>query len=202
MQPATLQAATGCTPANAERYAAPLTGAMDEFGILRPAQQAAFLAQITHESARLSRVQENLNYSWQRLRQVWPRRFPSDEFAKQYHQQPAKVASYVYAGRLGNGLPSTGDGFRFAGKGLIQITGRDNYTACGKALGLPLLVRPELLLEPAPAARSAAWFWKSINGNKYVADDDIEGLSRAINGGTNGLAERLALTKRAMQVLA
>ncbi len=202
MTPILLLTVTGCTPADAERYAQPLGHAMAEFGILSPDQQAAFLAQITHESARLSCVEENLNYSWQRLRAIWPRRFPTDAFARQYHRQPERIANYVYAGRLGNGPPSSGDGWRFRGRGFIQVTGRSNYEPCGQALGLELTVQPDRLTEPASAARSAAWFWKRIDGNRYVKAKNIEGLSMAINGGRHGMAERLALTRHAARVLA
>lgn len=203
MQPATLQSVTGCTKANAERYAAPLTAAMDEFSIWRPVQQAAFLAQLAHESARLSVVTENLNYSWQALRTTWPRRFPTDAIARQYHRQPERIASYVYADRMGNGPPSSGDGWRHRGAAWIQVTGKDNQSACAKHFGIPLAQIGDWLRTPEGAARGSAWFWRCvIDGNKFVADGDIEGLSRAINGGTNGLAERLAMTKHAMTVLA
>lgn len=177
----------------------PLNGAMTEWNINTPARQAAFLAQILHESGELQHLVENLNYSADRLRQVWPSRFPSDEVAAQYGTHAEKIANKVYASRLGNGDESSGDGWKFRGRGLIQLTGRENYAKCGKALEVDLLATPEVLAEPAGAAHSAAWYWALLKLNDLADDepgtdnatDRFIRITRLINGGTNGLQQRL-----------
>src|ERR1041385_1279298 len=115
-----------------------LDRAMEEFSIDTPLRKAAFLAQVAYESSELRRLVENLNYSAAGLRSTWPKRFPSDALARAYARQPERIANYVYANRLGNGDVASGDGWRFRGRGLLQVTGRSNYTAVGAALGLPL----------------------------------------------------------------
>lgn len=191
--------ATGCTRSNAERFAEHIGRAMREFRILDPRHQAHFIAQIAHESARFTRLVENLNYSWQALMRVWPSRFPSESFAKQYHRIPEKIANYVYASRLGNGPPSSGDGWRYRGRGLIQITGRFNYARTSSGIGVDVVTEPDRLLEPREAARSAAWYWTEHDCGLCVDEDDIRGLTRRINGGLNGLSDRIELTKRAIE---
>lgn len=177
------------TPSSAERFARPLAEACAEFGIDTPARLAAFLAQVAHESGNLGRLVESLNYSAQGLVAVWPRRFTADTAAA-YARHPEQIANLVYAERMGNGDLASGDGWRYRGRGLIQVTGRANYAACGKALGLDLVGAPELLEQPEPAARSAAWFWRMRNLNPMADRGDIEGITKAINGGLTGLADR------------
>lgn len=179
------------TQANADRFATPLADACAEFGIDTPVRLAAFLAQVAHESANLARLVENLNYSAQGLLGVWPNRF-TPEAASALARQPERIANRVYAGRLGNGDEASGDGWRYRGRGLIQVTGKTNYAACGKALGLDLVGSPELLETPGPAARSAAWFWSSRGLNAPADRGDIEAITRTINGGLTGLADRKA----------
>lgn len=174
-----------------------LTAAMERFEINSSARIAAFLAQIAHESGELRRVVENLNYSASGLTRVWPRRFPTIEKATQYARQPEKLANYVYAKRLGNGDEASGDGWRFRGRGLLQITGRGNYRSSGRALDLALEAEPELLEAPATAALAAAQFW-SVRGLNELADDrnddnddeDFVRISVIINGGRVGLPDR------------
>lgn len=182
-------------------YAEPLCTATKEFGIDTNARLAAFLAQILHESGNLRYVVENLNYDAQRLRAVFGRYFTSDEAAR-YAHKPEAIANRVYAHRLGNGNEASGDGWRYRGRGLIQITGRANYDACGRGLGLDLLAEPALLEHPIQAARSAAWFWHSRNLNKLADARDIEAITRRINGGLNGLADRRAQYACAVQAFA
>ena len=122
---------------------------------------AAFLAQIAHESQELNRLVENLNYSAAALMSTWPKRFPTLADAEPYARQPERIANRAYANRLGNGAEQSGDGWRYRGRGIIQVTGRGNYHEIGAALALPLDVQPELLEQPANAALSASWFWKS-----------------------------------------
>ena len=190
----------GCTdPAT---WAPALNVAMARFDIASSGRMAAFLAQIAHESGQLSHLSENLNYSAQRLMQVWPKRFPTMEKAKQYERNPERLANNVYAGRLGNGDEASGDGWSYRGRGLIQLTGRDNYRAAAKGIELPLENEPDLLLQPGPAALSAAWFWKAHGLNELAdANADFGTITKRINGGTVGLNERLAFWDRAKDVL-
>lgn len=189
-------------------WAPALNEAMARFDIGTTERMAAFLAQIAHESGQLTRLSENLNYSAKRLMQVWPVRFPTMEKALQYERNPERLANNVYAKRLGNGDEASGDGWRFRGRGLIQLTGRGNYRAAGQGIGLPLEEQPDLLVQPGPAALSAAWFWKS-HGLNELADDrnddndteDFRAITKRINGGTVGLKERLAFWETAKRVL-
>lgn len=193
-----------------ERWAQALTPAMERYGIDTPARMASFLAQTGHESAQFSRLTENLRYrSAKRLMQVWPKRFPSEPVAAPYVDNPERLANFVYARRLGNGDASSGDGYRYRGRGILQITGRSNYAAVGQALGLDLIGNPDLLLQPEQAAMSAAWFWDSRGLNALADDrtddDDLEDftrITRLINGGTVGLRERLALLQQLEPALA
>lgn len=182
----------------AAEFLDPLNDAMHEFGIVQPIQQAAFLAQCAHESSQLHRVVENLNYSHDGLRKTFAKYF-SDFDAWSYEHQPERIANFVYANKNGNGAVESGDGWTYRGRGLIQVTGRDNYLVCSGALDIDLIWQPDLLEEPIPAARSAGWFWKR-NGLNAVAND-IEAVTRKVNGGLNGLDERAAFFKRAKQVL-
>jgi putative chitinase len=185
-----------------------INAAMQEFEINSPARIAAFLSQIAHESDQCRGIQERLAYSAVGLTRTWPKRFPTLELARPYEYNAEKLANYVYANRLGNGAPDTRDGFRFRGRGLIQMTGRSNYAAVSKALGIDFVANPDSLLDPRNAAMSAAWFWKT-RGLSELADDrtddddneDFRQITRVINGGLNGLADRLAFWARAKQAL-
>lgn len=177
-------------------YLEHLFPACQEFGIDTPARYAMFLAQICHESAGLTRFEENLNYSAQGLMATWANRFPTLAAAKAYVRQPEKIANKVYADRMGNGPESSGDGWRFRGRGPIQVTGRENYARCGAALSLDLINAPELIATPDHAFRSAAWFWSTHPLNACADGGDIKGATRIINGGLNGLAEREAYWRK------
>jgi putative chitinase len=187
----------------------PLNGAMERFEINTPQRAAAFLAQIALESGEFCRLIESLNYSAKRLMQVWPRRFPTLEKANLYERNPERLANYVYANRLGNGDEKSGDGWKYRGRGLIQITGRGNYRNAGVALELPLEKEPEHMEKPEAACLSAAHFWKS-RGLNELADDrnddddnaDFVKISILINGGRIGLKERLAYWSLAKSALA
>src|SRR5437762_14136435 len=131
---------------------------------------AAFIAQVAHESADFRSTEENLNYSWQALRATWPARFPSDAFAQRYHREPERIANLVYAGRHGNGDEASGDGWKYRGRGLIQITFRDNYQAYSQAISDPSIMDdPDRVAEPRDAAVSACWVWKN-DGLNELAD--------------------------------
>jgi putative chitinase len=186
----------------------PLTSACARFSISTPERQAAFLAQVAHESGGFIRLEENLRYSAARLRDVFPRRFPTLEGAKSFEFQPEKIANLVYSNRLGNGPAESGDGFRYRGRGLIQLTGRSNYRSAGTALGVPLETSPDLLLQRELAVLAAAQFWQSRGLNELAdhndADNDDEDfviISIRINGGREGLERRKELWQRARAAL-
>lgn len=162
-------------------------------GIDTQHEVASFLAQCAHESNEFTRLEENLNYSAERLMQVWPRRFPTLAIAQQYARQPHKLANHVYANRIGNGDEASGDGWRFHGRGPIQLTGRRNYTACGEDIGADLVTHPELLLTPFTGIRSALWFWRAMNLDELDDDEDVRLETRRINGGEIGLEHRQKL---------
>lgn len=183
-----------------------LNRAMARWKIDSPVRQAAFLAQIGHESGQLRRLVENLNYSAEALVRTWPSRFTAQN-AGAYARQPEKIANRVYGGRMGNGPEASGDGWRYRGRGLIQLTGRDNYRAAAQALGLPLLENPELLEQPEHAAQSAAWWWATHGLNELADAGRFSDIGSIINTGQSGrvphgAAERKALYDLAVQVLA
>lgn len=180
----------------------PLNMAMAQFEILTPGREAAFLAQLGHESQDLTRLDENLNYSAERLCQVWPRRFPSLEAALPFAHKPIALAERVYGGRMGNGPQGSGDGYRYHGRGPIQVTGKDMYRDCGAALGLALIADPDKLIEPGPGARSAGWVWRFKGCNELADVEDFELITRRINGGRGGYDDRLARWGTAKDVLA
>jgi len=186
----------------AEAFLDRLNDAMEEFSIDTPLRQAAFLSQAAHESNQLASLTENLNYSAVRLRQVWPTRFQNDEVAAAYANNPQKLASKVYASRMGNGDEASGDGYRYCGRGIFQLTGKDNYERCGTALGIDLVAHPELVVGPEIAARSAAWFWYSKSLNQLADNEAIGPMTKLINGGSLGVNERTNLFNLAKQVLA
>lgn len=174
------------------------------FGVSTPARRAAFIAQVGHESAQLTRVIENMSYSVRGLMSTWPKRFPTPESTATFARNPERLANYVYGDRLGNGPMESGDGWRYRGRGLIQVTGRANYEVTGKGLGLNLIERPALLEIAEHAVRSAAFFWQT-NGLNKLADDGTEKafreITRRINGGYNGYDDRAALWSTAKAVL-
>jgi len=206
-------AAVGPIPSErAAGWVQPLNAAMAAFGIDTPERAAAFLAQVMHESGDLARLEEDLIYSADRLVAVWPHRFflPPDDAAgradaRDYEKKPDALANLVYASRMGNGPPESGDGWAFRGRGLIQLTGRTSYRQASTALGIDLTVMPELLLQPEWAAKSAAWFWSMIRGNEFADQNTptaFEELTVAINGQSEGLDDRTALWTRAKEALA
>lgn len=194
--------------ARAGLWVGPLNDGMRAGAISTPARQAAFLAQVLLESSEFHQLQEALSYSTPRLRQVWPQRFPNDDMAAAFSHNPEKLANYVYANRMGNGNEASGDGWAYRGRGLIQLTGRDNYAHFSQAMQVDALGHPDLLQQPAGAALSAAWFWLSKGLNELAdktagADGDAHfvELTKRINGGTNGLPQRRAYWARARQAL-
>jgi putative chitinase len=202
MTPQQLQAATGCTLADAGQYCAALDAAMARWGIDTPIRKAHFLGQVVVESGKLSAVVENLNYGAETLMRVWPTRFPTLAIAQQFAGNPEKLANQVYGNRMGNGAPETGDGFRYRGRGLKQLTGKDNYQAYQADSGRPVVQAPDLLLTPEAAADSAGWFWWKKGLNTLADKADIGAITKRVNGGQLGLLERTRATQQAMQALA
>lgn len=180
-------------------WAQALSPALERYQINTRARLSSFLAQTAYESGQFNRVVESLNYKTPlRLMKVWPKRFPDEASAIPYVGNESKLANFVYANRLGNGDSASGDGFKFRGRGIIQITGRSNYAAAGQAIHIDLIQAPDGLLTQASAALAAAWFWDS-RGLNALADDktddndleDFTEITRRINGGTVGIKERL-----------
>lgn len=178
-----------------------LNSLVDDFGHNSLYRQAAFLAQCGHESGQYRVVVENLSYSKEGLRKTFGKYFPTDELAAQYARQPWKIGSRVYANRMGNGDEASGEGFKFRGRGLIQLTGKDNYVKCGADLNRDLVSDPTYLETPEGAVKSALWFWNKNSLNTYADVEDIRGMTKRINGGYNGLDERIAYYEKAKNVL-
>jgi putative chitinase len=178
----------------------PLNLAFTRFGIDTPQKQASFIGQCQHESDNFRVLEENLHYSATGLMNTWPSRFNVDNVAK-YEKQPELIANKVYAGRMGNGNEETGDGWKYHGRGLIQLTGKDNYTLCGDALTLDLINSPEQVLTPEVACLSAGWFWRKHGLNELAEAAQYELMTKRINGGTLGLDDRIAKINAAADVL-
>lgn len=196
--------AVGCGRGLAATWEKPLAEACRLYEIDTAPRLAAFLATIGHESAGLSRTVESLNYSAERLQAVWPSRY-TPELARSHARNQPVIAEHVYGGRMGNSKP--GDGYRFRGRGLIQVTGRANYEAVRdllrqRVVGAPdLLHQPEALAEPRWAALSAAAYWHEHELNELADTGEFTRLSKRVNGGSNGMADRLERYKRAREGL-
>ena len=187
-------------------FVSALNTAMGKYQIITPLRIAAFLAQAGHESSQLLHLAENLNYGAPGLLATWPSRF-TPSMAAQVERQPEQIANIVYASRMGNGPTASGDGWRFKGRGLFQVTGWTNYQSCGSALALDLLTHPELLEQPIYAAMSAAWYWSTKGFNTLADAGNIDDIGSIINTGQrgkvpNGATDRVALYNNALGVLA
>lgn len=163
---------------------------------------ASFLGVYAHETMGFTVFEENLNYSATGLMSVWPRLFPSLPVAQQYARQPQRIASYAYANRLGNGPEASEEGWLYRGRGLPQLTGKDNYRACGLALGLPLVDKPELLLVPSHGVAAGCWYWQQRGLDQVDDDTDVTAETKLVQGGSLGLHERQALRDRFYEALA
>ncbi len=183
------------------KWLEPLNKTFEKYEINTPTRQAAFIGQCGHESANFKTLEENLNYSAKGLMATWPSRFPTIEIATQFERNPEKIANKVYGGRADLGNTEDGDGWRFHGRGLIQLTGRSNYTVCGLALDKPFAELPELVLEPENAVLSAGWFWNKRGLNALADTEDWTTMTRRINGGTIGLQDRINKIHKAMDIL-
>lgn len=210
--------AAGLKHETAERWLPHVQSALARFDITSDRQVAAWLAQTAHESGSYTMLTENLNYRATTLAACWPNRFAElgpdkkpkrdpkgaltpTKVAHAIAGKPELIANMVYSNRMGNGTAESGDGWKYRGRGLKQLTGKDNYTRCGAALGLDLVNNPDYLLDPEGAALSAAWFW-NVNKCGALADaDDFVGLTKKINGGTIGLPDRQRRYKAVMDSL-
>ena len=175
-----------------------------DYEIDTPQRMAAFIAQCAHESGSFMFLTENLNYRWQSLRKVFPKYFPTDELAQDYANRPNKqeaIANRIYASRMGNGPEESGDGYRFRGRGLIQLTGRSNYTWFAASLEISPEEATEYLTTFEGAAQSACWFWETNKLNQWADKGDILTLTKRINGGTIGLDDRIKHYEHALHVL-
>jgi len=183
----------------APEWSEPLTTTFVKFGMNTPKEQAAFIGQASHESGHFRLLEENLSYRAETLMKLWPKRFPTMDDANKYARNPQLIANHIYSNRMGNRDEQSGDGFRFRGRGLFQLTGHDNYWHCGKALGQDFVMNPDLIATPMFAALSAGWFWETHGCGKLV--DNAETLCKRINGGLIGLQDRIAQSAKALQVL-
>ena len=178
-----------------------LSQALPDYDINTPPRIAAFIAQCAHESGNFRMLKENLNYRAVTLRKVFPKYFPTDELANQYAGKPEMIANRVYGSRMGNGDEARGDGFRYCGRGLIQLTGKHNYQNFADSIETPVEEIPAFLATFEGAVQSACWFWETNNLNKWADAGDIKELTRRINGGYIGLEDRIKHYNHALHVL-
>jgi len=179
----------------------PLNQTFVKYNINTTLRQAAFLGQCMHESNNFKTLEENLHYKAESLMKVWPSRFTDKVVADAYANNPEKIANKVYAGRMGNGTEESGDGWKYHGRGLIQLTGKENYERCGSAIGVDLISQPNLLVDPQYAALSAGWFWNKMGLNDLADAQEYGQMTKRINGGTLGLDDRIVKITKAKQIL-
>lgn len=173
---------------------------LPEYEINTPQRVAAFVAQCAHESGGFRALKENLNYKAESLVRVFPKYFKTLDEARHYEKQPEKIANRIYGGRMGNGDEASGDGFRYCGRGLIQLTGKDNYSWFAASLEMPVEEVPEYLQTFEGAVQSACWFWETNNLNQWADKGDILTMTKRINGGTIGLEDRQKHYNHALHV--
>ena len=195
--------AAGINPSQARLFAAPLLAACAAYQIDTPVRQAAFVAQCGHESAGFAHLEESMWYSHaETIRAMWPTRVINLAMAQTLVGKPQELANTVYSGRYGNGDKLSGDGWKFIGRGLIDITFRSTYTDCGLALDLPLADQPELLLQPEAACLSAAWYWDEHHLSALADTGSVESVTRVINPPMAGLDDRKRRYAAAMEAFA
>lgn len=185
-----------------EYYLNALNKVLPEYEINSPLRIAHFLAQILHESGHLKYKSENLNYSAQSLLKVFPKYFKDTIDANNYARQPVKIANRVYANRMGNGNEASGEGWKFRGRGLLQLTGKSNYIECGKFCKLDLIQFPDSILgDPELNIKVACWYWSSRGLNQHADRNDITTITKKINGGLNGIEDRTKILSKAREIL-
>jgi putative chitinase len=183
------------------KWVDPLNETFHKFNINTANQQAAFIGQCGHECGNFRILEENLNYKAETLMKLWKSRFPTIEIANQYAKNPQKIANKVYANRMGNRDESSGDGYRFRGRGCIQTTGHANYYHAGQALGVDFVMEPDLVASPKYAALTAGFFWSTHGLNELAEAQDHKSITKRINGGFIGLDDRIQHTQMALAVL-
>jgi putative chitinase len=184
-----------------EQWVDALNETFERFNITTPAQQASFIGQCGHECGNFKVLEENLNYRAETLMKLWKARFPTIEIANEYARNPKKIANKVYASRMGNRDESSGDGYRFRGRGCIQLTGHANYYHAGNACGEDFVMNPDLVATPKYAALSAGFFWSTHKLNNFADVEDFKGMTKKINGGFIGLEDRIKHIRHALSVL-
>ena len=178
-----------------------LNETFQRFDISTPVRQASFIGQCGHECANFKVLEENLNYRAETLMKLWKSRFPTIEIANEYARNPKKIANTVYSNRMGNRDEASGDGYRFRGRGCIQLTGSANYHHAGQALGVDFIMEPDLVATPQYAALTAGWFWNTHRLNEFADVRDYKTMTKKINGGFIGLDDRIKHINEALQVL-
>ena len=186
---------------NLEKFVEGLNETFEHFEIDNANRMAMFIAQTAHESGNFAATQENLNYSAKGLSGTFKKYFPTEESATPYARKPEKIANRVYGARMGNGPESSGEGYKYRGRGIIQLTGKDNYKNCGKALGLDLLADPDSVAKNPVAVLSAGWFWDTRKLNTWADKGDVLTVTKKINGGTIGLEDRTKHYDHIVEVL-
>ena len=174
---------------------------LPDYDINTPQRVAHFIAQSAHESGSFAFIEENLNYRAASLMNTFKKYFPTQEIAQQYEKKPERIANRVYANRMGNGDEASGDGYRYRGRGLIQLTGKDNYTFFAGSLGIPVEEAADYMSTFEGAAQSACFFWEQNKLNRFADANDVKGLTKAINGGFIGLEDRIKHTEHALHVM-
>lgn len=201
----TLEHLQACLPeakvANLEKFLEGFNETFEHFEINTPESMAMFLAQTGHESGNFSATEENLNYSAKGLTGTFRKYFPNEADATPYARKPEKIANKVYGGRMGNGPEASGEGYKYRGRGVIQLTGKDNYRNCGKALGIDLLAEPDQVAKNPVAVLSAGWFWDTRKLNTWAEKGDVLTVTKKINGGTIGLEDRKKHYEHIVEVL-
>ncbi len=185
-----------------EQWLDALNETFARFDISTPIRQASFIGQCGHECGSFKVLEENLNYRAETLMKLWSKRFPTLEIANQYAKNPKKIANMVYANRMGNRDEASGDGYRFRGRGCIQLTGHANYFHAGKACDEDFVMNPDLVATPKYAAMTAGWFWSTHKLNQYADGSDFLMMTKRINGGTIGLQDRINHINHALNIIA
>lgn len=178
-----------------------LNETFQRFDISTPIRQASFIGQCGHECANFKVLEENLNYRAETLMKLWKSRFPTIEIANEYARNPKKIANKVYSSRMGNRDEASGDGYRFRGRGCIQLTGHANYFHAGQACGEDFVMQPDLVATPKYAAMTAGWFWNTHKINQFADRQDFTLMTKKINGGTIGLDDRIKHINHALDIL-
>lgn len=201
----TLEHLQACLPdakkANLEKFVEGFNETFEHFEINTPERMAMFLAQTGHESGNFAATEEGLSYGAKGLMGTFKKYFPDEATAKAYERKGEKIANRVYGGRMGNGPEASGDGYKYRGRGIIQLTGKDNYKNCGKALGLDLVADPDSVAKNPVAVLSAGWFWDTRKLNQWADSGDVLTVTKKINGGTIGLEDRKKHYNHILEVL-